>query len=101
MDPFKPYEPKPKTVALKLTASDAEVIALRVVAWIVADDEIRDRFTGLTGCGIDDLRGHLEQPGFLGSIVDFVLANEADVITFAEHAGVPPETLLLARENLP
>jgi hypothetical protein len=101
MDPFKPYEPKPKAAVPTVTASQAEVIALRLVAWIVADDDIRDRFTALTGCGIDDLRSRLEEPAFLGSVVDFVLANEADVLAFAENAGVPPETLLLTREHLP
>jgi hypothetical protein len=68
MDPFKPYEPKPKAAALTFTASDAEVIALRVVAWIAADDDIQDRFTALTGCEIDDLRSRLEQPAFLGAL---------------------------------
>jgi hypothetical protein len=101
MDPFKPYEPKIRTAPVKMTASDAEAVALQAVAWIVADDALRDRFVALTGCGSDELRMRLTQPAFLGAVLDFLLGNEADVVAFAEHAGFAPETMLLARSMLP
>jgi hypothetical protein len=101
MDPFKPYEPKQRSVPPKLTAVDAEAVALQAVAWIVADDAVRDRFVALTGCGADELRLRLAQPAFLGAVLDFLLGNEADVIAFAAHAGLAPETVLLARSLLP
>lgn len=101
MDPFKPYEPKPKVVVPKLTPGDAETIALQIVAWIVADDEMRDRFLAVTGCGGDDLRARLGQPGFLGCVLDFLLADEGSVLAFAEHFGLPPEMPIMARHKLP
>ncbi|WP_241911907.1 DUF3572 domain-containing protein [Telmatospirillum siberiense] len=84
-----------------MTASDAEVVALRAVAWIFADDVLRDRFVALTGCGSDEVRLRLAQPAFLGAVLDFLLGNDADVIAFAEHAGLAPETMPLARSMLP
>lgn len=101
MDPFKPYQPRPRIVPLKLTASDAETVALQAVAWIVACDQMRDRFIGLTGCGADDLRNRIGQAAFLGSVLDFILGDEATAVAFAEQTGLAPETPMLARTKLP
>lgn len=101
MDPFKPYQPKPKVAPVKMTPADAEALALKAIAWIVSDDEMRDRFIAVTGCSGDELRQRLEQPGFLGSVLDFVLADENSVLTFAGVAGVPPEAPMMARQKLP
>lgn len=101
MDPFKPFELKPRTAPAKLTVSDGEAVALQAVAWIVADDAMRDRFVALTGCGADEMRLRVGQPAFLGSVLEFVLGNEADVVAFAEHEGFSPEVPLLARAKLP
>jgi len=102
MDPFKPYQPRPKTAPPpKLTTSDAEAVALAAVAWIVADDAMLTRFVTLTGCGADEIRLRLGQPAFLGAVLDFLLGNEADVIAFAAHQGFAPETPMLARAMLP
>jgi hypothetical protein len=101
MDPFKPYEPKPRPAQIRMTPGDAEVVALQAVGWIVADDGLLSRFVMLTGCGADELRRHVDQPAFLGSVLDFLLGNEPDVLAFAAHAGLAPETVLLARAGLP
>ena len=62
---------------------------------------MRDRFVAVTGCSGDDLRQRLEQPSFLGSVLDFVLADENSVLAFAEVAGVSPEAPMMARLKLP
>ena len=48
MDPFKPYEPRPKAKIPKLSAEDAEAIALQAMTYIAADDVLITRFIGLT-----------------------------------------------------
>ncbi|BAE50876.1 DUF3572 domain-containing protein [Paramagnetospirillum magneticum] len=101
MDPFKTYEPKPRPVAMKMTPGDAETIALQVVAWIIGDDTMRDRFISITGCGADDLRNRIDQPAFLGSVLDFLLADESSVLAFADHVGLPPDVAMMARAKLP
>ncbi|CUW37160.1 conserved protein of unknown function [Magnetospirillum sp. XM-1] len=101
MDPFKEYVPKAKQVTVRLTPGDAETVALQAVAWIVADDEMRDRFIAVTGCSGDDLRQRIDQSAFLGSVLDFVLSDERSLLDFAEHAGLPPELPMMARVKLP
>lgn len=71
------------------------------VAWIVGDDQMRDRFTSVTGCAADELRQRIAQPAFLGSVLDFLLADEAGVLAFVEHVGLTPETPMLSRHKLP
>ena len=100
MDPFKEYQPRPRATTPRLTVSDAEAVALQAVAWIIGNDEMRDRFVAVTGCGGDDLRSRISQPGFLGSVLDFLLADEGSVLAFAEHSGLPPETPMMARHKL-
>ena len=97
MDPFKPYQPKAK----KPCAEDALVVALRAVAYIAADEVLLSRFTALSGCGINDLRGRLAEPAFLGSVLDFILGDEGTTIAFAAHEDFAPETTAQARMLLP
>lgn len=101
MDPFKPYEPRRRTAPPKLTAADAEAVALTALGWIVADETLRARFLALTGCDGDELRRRAGQPAFLGAVLDFVLADEPTVLAFTEQQGMAPETPMLAREKLP
>ena len=102
MDPFKPYQPRPKIVIPKLSAEDAEAIALQAMTYIAADDVLLSRFIGLTGCsGIDEIRGRLTDRSFLGSVLDFVLGDEPTTIAFAESLLMPAEVPMLARAKLP
>jgi hypothetical protein len=101
MDPFQPYTPRKVTAPPKVTANDAEAIALQAIAYIAADEQLLSRFVALTGCGLDDVRARVTDKGFLGAVLDFVLGDEATVVAFAEHAGLRPEAPMLARAKLP
>ena len=102
MDPFKPYQPKPKLgAAPKLYVADAEIIAIRALGFISGDDALLSRFVTLTGCGIDEVRGRVHEPGFLGAVLDFLLGDEAAVVAFAEATALHPEAAMLARLKLP
>jgi hypothetical protein len=101
MDPFKPYQPRRKTASSKLTVVDAEMVALKAVAWIAADDDVLSRFVSLTGCGADELRSRISEPAFLGAILDFMLGDDSLVIAFTEREVMTPETPMLARVKLP
>lgn len=102
MDPFKTYQPKPKSFAPgKLTVEDAEAVAMTAVAFIVGDETLMPRFFALTGCGPDDLRTRIGEGAFLGAVLDFILGDEPSLLDFAATAGLPPEVMMLAREKLP
>lgn len=79
----------------------AEVLALRVLAWLAANDELLPVFLGSTGAGLPDLRNRAQEPEFLGSVLDFVLMDDAWVLAAADALGVPPADLLSARHALP
>jgi hypothetical protein len=102
MDPFTPYQPRPKIVIPKLSAEDAETIALKAVAYIAADASLMRRFTALTGCGdAEEMRRRLAERTFLGSILDFILGHEQTTIAFARSISMAPEVAMMARSKLP
>lgn len=101
MDPFKPYQPRPRQSAPpKLTTEDAQAVALKALAFIAADDTLLSGFVTLTGCGLDEIRGRLADDGFLGAVLDFLLGDEAALVAFAEAADLAPEAPMLARMKL-
>lgn len=101
MDPFKPYQPKARpTAPPRLSAEDAQAVALKALAFVAGDDALLSRFVALTGCGVDDIRARLADPGFLGAVLDFVLADEPSLLAFVEAAALAPETPMQARLKL-
>jgi len=103
MDPFKPYTPSKRPAAgPKIrTAEDAQAVALQAIAFIAADEDLLPRFLALTGCGLDDLRRRIGEPGFLGGVLDFILADEPTLLLFAEATELAPEAPMAARALLP
>ncbi|HLO78770.1 MAG TPA: DUF3572 domain-containing protein [Magnetospirillum sp.] len=101
MDPFKPYQPKPRTAPPpKLGIEDAQAVALRALTFLAGDDALLSRFVSLTGCGLDDIRARMGDNGFLAAVLDFLLADEATLVAFAQAEGMAPETPALARMKL-
>ena len=101
MDPFKPYQPRPRVAAPpKLGPEDAQAVALKALTFIAGDDPLLSRFVALTGCGLDDIKARLGDPGFLAAVLDFLLADEQSLLAFVEAEGLAPETPMLARHKL-
>ena len=83
------------------TAVDAEVVAIRALGYIAADETLFERFLALTGFGAEDIRERVTDPGFLGGVLDFLLGDERLVIAFAEASDLAPEVPMMARRKLP
>lgn len=79
----------------------AETLALQVITWLAGHDELLPVFLGASGAGIDDLRGRLNDPAFLLSVLDFLLMDEAWVIEFCDAQGHPLDAPMRARHALP
>lgn len=79
----------------------AEVLALRALAFLAADETWLAGFVKMTGIHPEELRRRAAEPTFLGAVLDFLLANEALLIAFAEAGELPPETVGAARRRLP
>ncbi len=102
MDPFKPYVPsKRPQAAPALTADDAQAVALKAIAFIAADEEMLSRFAALSGCGLEELRGQVANPAFLGGVLDFILGDEPTLLAFTDAMELAPETPMMARMKLP
>lgn len=79
----------------------AETAALRVLAWLMGDDEARDGFLGASGAAPGDLAALAGEPAFLGAVLDFVLERDAWVVEAAAAAGLAPERMAEVRAALP
>ncbi|HGG63963.1 MAG TPA: DUF3572 family protein [Rhodobacteraceae bacterium] len=79
----------------------AEVRALSVLIWLVGNEELLPVFLGATGASESDLRARAGESEFLGSVLDFVMMDDAWVMAYCDGEGLPYETLMRARQALP
>ena len=78
----------------------ARPVAVSALAFIAADPDRLSRFLGMTGLGPDNLRTAAEDPAFLGSVLDYLVADEALLVEFATDAGLKPEAVARAHAAL-
>jgi len=86
---------------MSLTRNSAETIGLQVLGWLVGNEDLLPVFLGATGASEADMRGAVNDPDFLGSVLDFVLMDDAWVVSFCDAHQLPYEQLALARQSLP
>ncbi len=79
----------------------AEKIGLEALAWIAGQDDLLSVFLGASGASVDDLKANAQSPDFIGSILDFLLMDDAWVVGFCDHGGHPYDTPMRARAALP
>ncbi len=79
----------------------AETIALQALAWLVGNDELCPIFLGSTGVSESELRARAGEADFLSSVLEFLMMDDAWVMSFCDSAGLPYETLMKARMALP
>lgn len=82
------------------SSADPAVLALQALAHVAGDEDMGPRFLALTGMDADALRASAGQPETLTALLDFLLANEPDLVAIAEAIGVKPDTLALAARKL-
>ncbi|HEY1884424.1 MAG TPA: DUF3572 domain-containing protein [Roseiarcus sp.] len=90
--------------SLKSTQSasvdSARSLAVGALAFIAADSDRLNRFLSLTGLGPDNLRTAAADPAFLGSVLDYLVGDEALLVEFAADAGLKPEAVARAHAVL-
>ena len=79
----------------------AETIALQALGWLAASDDLLPVFLGATGACEADLRARAAEPEFLGSVLDFLMMDDAWVVAFCDAAGVPYDRPMVGRAALP
>jgi Protein of unknown function (DUF3572) len=78
----------------------AQSLAVSALAFIAADSDRLSRFLNLTGLGPDNLRTAAADPAFLGSVLDYLVADEALLVEFAADSGLKPEAVARAHAVL-
>ncbi|AKO96075.1 hypothetical protein MALG_00881 [Marinovum algicola DG 898] len=83
------------------TRESAETLGLQALTWLVAQEDLVGVFLGSTGMAEADLRQRAAEPDFLGSVLDFIMMDDAWVIRFCDAHGLAYERMMLARAALP
>ncbi|AXI45912.1 DUF3572 domain-containing protein [Sulfitobacter sp. SK012] len=86
---------------MEYTRESAEVLALQALTWLVGNDELWPVFQGSSGASQEDLRKSAGDPAFLIGVLDFLMMDDAWVISFCDSVTVPYERVFEARQMLP
>lgn len=79
----------------------AETLALRALAWVLAEEAPRAQFLAATGVMPRDLTRLAQDAAGLAAVLDFVLAEDGRVLACAAALGVAPHEVAAARTALP
>ena len=79
----------------------AETIALQALSFIVRDNDLLERFLTNSGLTPDELKQRVHEPDLLGGILDEILSDDKDLLSFCNLSFLKPETIILARRALP
>lgn len=79
---------------------DAGTLALRALAWTLADQGRAERLLALTGLDPETLRGRAGDRDMMIATLSFLEGYEPDMIACADALGVAPAALAAARRTL-
>lgn len=86
-----------------LSLEEAEVIALKALAFLADDESRLGRFLALTGLSAAELRTRASEATMLHAVLEHLAGDESLLLVFAAAASLPPERIgpalhLLAKE---
>lgn len=84
-----------------MKAAVAEALAIEVLGWLAAHEDLLPVFLGSTGADAGALGDAASSPGFLGSVLDFLMLDDAWVVEFCDVHGHGYEDPMRARQALP
>jgi hypothetical protein len=84
-----------------MNQENAEILALKGLAFLVNDAAALERFLALTGITGPELRARAEEAEFLAALMDFLMGDEPLLTQFCEAESLDAATLHSARRALP
>jgi hypothetical protein len=84
----------------KMNEEQAKTIALQALVYLVAEEDILQRFMDLTGVGADDLRQRADEADMLAGVLDFFLGFEPDLLQMCEATELAADAPAQARRCL-
>lgn len=79
----------------------ARDLAQQVLIFLSADGDRIGRFLAASGSGPQEIRAGLNDPGFLGGVIDYLLGDEALLLEFCAENEVDPTLPGRLRRILP
>lgn len=76
-------------------------IAEQALIWLAGEPEAMGAFLGASGLSPSDLRSRVDDPEFLGFVLDFLLGDEATLLAWCGDTGIAPGDPVRARAALP
>lgn len=86
---------------MPLSPEVSETLGLKALTWLVGNEDLLPVFLGTTGASEDDLREQVQSPEFLGSVLDFLMMDDAWIIAFCDVYSIPYDQPIQARAALP
>ncbi|MEK1892033.1 MAG: DUF3572 domain-containing protein [Rhizobium sp.] len=77
----------------KQLAADPQQTAIAVLAWLANEPDLFGRFLALTGVEPAQVRGALDEPGFLSGMMDFIMQHEPTAMAFCQATNTAPDVL--------
>lgn len=78
----------------------AETIAINVLGWISSDPELFNRFVGISGIDVSQIRQAAEEPGFLAGVLEFIMNHEPTLLSYCAAENEKPENVASAFRSL-
>lgn len=79
----------------------AETLAAEVFSWLTEDADRLNAFMAMTGAAPADLVRNINTPSFLGTVLDFLLTEDALIRDFCDARGAAYTAPMQARALLP
>lgn len=80
---------------------DAETLSKEVLLWLAGQEDLLLVFLNSTGGDVEGIRKGMEDPYFLAAVLDFLMMDDAWVMSFCDASGLPYDRPARARAALP
>ncbi len=87
-------------MAIRHDAPDPESLAIDALGFLAEDTERLGRFLAITGLEPATLRAAAQEPHFLASVLEHLLADEALLLAFVANRRLQPEAVARAWHKL-
>ena len=87
-------------MATGISPDEAELLAIKALSYMADSEGTLDRFAAESGVSEGDIRQHIGERPFLIAVLDFLMANEALLVEFAEGQKIDPRLVGLAHHML-
>jgi hypothetical protein len=86
---------------MTMSQESAETVGLQALGWLAGNEDLLPVFLGATGASEADVRSGASDPEFLGGLLDFLMMDDAWVMSFCDSISIPYDRLMQARHSLP